>query len=164
MSDPVRCRACQLNQYPTARETCRRCGAELFEKAATIIVETPTEPPAPQYTFAQRVARELRTIRRMRGLSQRQLKAATGQPRTYFSKLENSACTPSVESLFRVLVGIGITPYQFFLRVEGVRNSSIWADPFLSEIAPDVAKLTNAQRGEVLRFAERLAREARGSV
>ena len=159
MTEAVRCKSCQLNQYPTARETCRRCGADLFDKPQPV-GETPAEPPPPPLTFAERVARELRTVRRKRGLSQRALKAITGQPRTYFSKLENLKASPSVDSLTRVLAGIGITPYQFFLRVEGVKNSSIWADPFLSEIAPDVTRLTNAQRGEVLRFAQRLAREA----
>lgn len=158
MTEAVRCKSCQLNQYPTARETCRRCGVALFEKPEPV-AETPAEPSTP-LTFAERVARELRTVRRKRGLSQGQLKAITGQPRTYFSKLENLKASPSVDSLTRVLAGIGITPYQFFLRVEGVKNSSIWADPFLSEIAPDVTRLTNAQRGEVLRFAQRLAREA----
>ena len=99
----LRCDHCSLVQFRTANALCRRCHKCLE-------VEEPEPAPAPLALVPTpaavegglQVATAVRDLRHVRNLSQRQLAARMGVPRTYISKIENGKAMPTLSSLDRL--------------------------------------------------------------
>ena len=99
----LRCDHCNLVQFRTANAMCRRCHKCLE-------VELPEPEPAqmalvqaqPEKQEGLQVATAVRDLRHVRNLSQRQLAARMGVPRTYISKIENGKAMPTLSSLDRL--------------------------------------------------------------
>jgi transcriptional regulator with XRE-family HTH domain len=125
----LRCDFCNLRQYQTATNLCRRCHkplpsaddlvcivlsaveAALAYKEPT--VEKPTAMGVQRTTI--NLGGALREIRRMRHLSQRQLAAKMRVPRTYISKVENGKNIPKQKARERFAETLRVNPFDLFL-------------------------------------------------
>src|ERR1017187_5583753 len=87
----LRCDHCSLVQFRTANDLCRRCH-KCHEVELPVAEPAPLAlvPPLPEKSGGLQVASAVRDLRHVRNLSQRQLAARMGVPRTYISKIENA--------------------------------------------------------------------------
>src|ERR1700712_2757889 len=96
----LRCDKCNLVQFRAASALCRRCHksleVEVPEPAPALLMLVPPQPAAVE---GLQVATAVRDLRHVRNLSQRQLAARMGVPRTYISKIENGKAMPTLSSL-----------------------------------------------------------------
>jgi transcriptional regulator with XRE-family HTH domain len=158
----IRCDYCSLVQFRTANSLCRRCHKCLE-------VELPVAEPAPltlvppqteKKDGAIQVASAVRDLRHVRNLSQRQLAARMGVPRTYISKIENGKAMPTLGSLDRLARALKVD-ISALLRDANTRHSDeaavLTADPFVAEIAAYTSQLTDLQRSIFLNHVRELA-------
>jgi transcriptional regulator with XRE-family HTH domain len=147
----LRCDHCSLVQFRTVNSLCRRCHKPLemeepLPKAPQLVVaalEAPEEDGGPQ------VARAVRDIRRGRSLSQRQLAGRMQVPRTYISKIENGKACPTLSSLQRLANALEVNICDLLRDGRSRRQEetvSIFADPFLAELATYASQLDAMQR------------------
>ena len=130
---------------------CRRCHRPLdFEEQALLAPQLVTSQPAPNSGEAGlQVAGQVRELRRARHLSQRQLAGRMQVPRTYISKIENGKAIPTLGSLERLALALGVEVRQLVRDARSRREeevSSILSDPFLAEIAAALPLLDSLQR------------------
>ena len=156
-----RCDHCTLVQFRTANALCRRCHKSLE-------VAQPEPEPAPMALVPQQadrdggiqVAEAVRDLRHVRNLSQRQLAARMGVPRTYISKIENGKAMPTLSSLDRLARALKVD-IASLLRDANTRHSDetavLTADPFLAEIAAYTSQLNELQRSIFLNHVRELA-------
>jgi len=114
-----------------------------------------------------RVARAVRDLRLERNLSQRQLAARMQVPRTYISKIENGKAMPTLSSLERLAEALEVDICKLVNDARSRRNeetASIFADPFLAEIAPYVGQMDGLQRAMFLNQVRDLAMGRRKSA
>src|SRR5208283_4249016 len=147
----VRCDYCRLTQYRTSNSLCRRCHKPLdFEELAPLTPQLVTSQPTPNDGEAgMQVAGQVRELRRARHLSQRQLAGRMQVPRTYISKIENSKAIPTLGSLERLAAALEVNICQLIRDSRSRRDeevASIFADPFLAEIAAVMPRLDSLQR------------------
>lgn len=151
----VRCDRCQLVQFRTNNNLCRRCKLSLdpeeIEIAAAPVIATPASAP-PRAPHLQ-VAVAIRTLRQRSGMSQRQLAARMNVPRTYVSKIENEKATPTLSSLERLATALEVQVSD--LLKGGVRTHDddvrdLMGDAFIAEIVPFVSRLNGMQWASVL--------------
>lgn len=106
------------------------------------------------------VASAVRDLRHVRNLSQRQLAARMGVPRTYISKIENGKAMPTLSSLDRLAKALRVD-IAALLRDAKTRHSDeaavLTADPFLAEIAAYTSQLNELQRSIFLNHVRELA-------
>jgi transcriptional regulator with XRE-family HTH domain len=164
----LRCDHCTLVQFRTANALCRRCHKSLE-------VAQPEPEPAPMALVPQQadrdggiqVAEAVRDLRHVRNLSQRQLAARMGVPRTYISKIENGKAMPTLSSLDRLARALKVD-IASLLRDANTRHSDetavLTADPFLAEIAAYTSQLNELQRSIFLNHVRELAAGRRRSA
>ena len=164
----LRCDHCSLVQFRTANALCRRCHKALE-------VEMPEPEPAPLALVASppekqdglQVATAVRDLRHVRNLSQRQLAARMGVPRTYISKIENGKAMPTLNSLDRLARALKVD-IGSLLRDANTRHRDetavLTADPFLAEIAAYTSQLDPLQRSIFLNHVRELAAGRRRSA
>src|ERR1035437_5759268 len=156
----LRCDHCSLGQFRTTNALCRRCHKCLE-------VELPAPEPARGLVPAPsekeggiQVATAVRDLRHVRNLSQRQLAARMGVPRTYISKIENGKAMPTLSSLDRLARALKVD-IASLLRDANNRHSDetavLTADPFLAEIAAYTSQLNELQRSIFLNHVRELA-------
>ena len=157
----LRCDHCSLVQFRTANALCRRCHKCLE-------VEEPEPAPAPLALVPQpttqdgglQVAHAVRDLRHVRNLSQRQLAARMGVPRTYISKIENGKAMPTLSSLDRLARALQVD-ISALLRDSNTRHRDetavLMTDPFLAEIAMYTSQLDELQRSIFLNHVRELA-------
>jgi transcriptional regulator with XRE-family HTH domain len=157
----LRCDKCNLVQFRTANALCRRCHKSLE-------VEEPEPAPSPLTLVPAQlvvesglqVASAVRDLRHVRNLSQRQLAARMGVPRTYISKIENGKAMPTLSSLDRLARALQVD-ISALLRDASTRHHDetavLMADPFLAEIAMYTAQLDDLQRSIFLNHVRELA-------
>ena len=164
----VRCSQCHLVQFLTASNRCRRCYFS-FE------VEAPPPPPVLSNTRHPDVAASVRSWRRVRGLTQKQLASAAHLPRTYISRIENGRILPGLPTLERVAGALHVG-LPALLEVLGNGNGHSGktmgngngngngngsgngdGDEFLRAMLRYSAQLTPAQRATVLARVRELA-------
>ncbi len=164
----LRCDHCKLVQFRTISPSCRRCKKSLE-------VEQPKPAPAPlalvpnpgESEQGPQVATAVRDLRHVRNLSQRQLAARMGVPRTYISKIENGKAMPTLSSLDRLARALEVD-MSALLRDATSRHSNetavLMADPFLAEIAAYTSQLDPLQRSIFLNHVRELAAGRRRSA
>ena len=158
----VRCEACKLVQFRTASDTCRRCKKSLLpeppkvQPSIALVVEASSEVP----DAGPQVAAAVRDLRHVRNLSQRQLAARMGVPRTYISKIENGKAMPTLSSLDRLARALQVD-ISALLRDAPTRHRDEAAvllnDPFLAEVAKYTAHLTSTQKSIFLNHVRELS-------
>jgi transcriptional regulator with XRE-family HTH domain len=157
----LRCDHCSLVQFSPTSGLCRRC-------RKSVQVELPEPEPAPlaivpshsEQQDGLQVATAVRDLRHVRNLSQRQLAARMGVPRTYISKIENGKAMPTLGSLDRLARALKVD-IASLLRDANNRHSDetavLTADPFLAEIAAYTSQLNELQRSIFLNHVRELA-------
>jgi transcriptional regulator with XRE-family HTH domain len=150
----LKCESCKLVQFRTSADTCRRCKKSLLPE---VLVAAPAEA-APEGGI--QVATAVRDLRRVRNLSQRQLAARMGVPRTYISKIENGKAMPTLSSLDRLARALQVD-ISALLRDAPTRHKDetamLTSDPFLAEIAKYAAHLNPTQKSIFLNHVRELA-------
>ena len=151
----VRCDRCQLVQFRTNNNLCRRCKVSLDPEEPEIAAAPPVIPPAvaPPRAPHLQVAIAIRSLRQRSGLSQRQLAARMNVPRTYVSKIENEKATPTLSSLERLALALEVQVSDLLkggvrTREDDIRD--LMADEFVSEIIPYVSRLNGMQWASIL--------------
>ena len=151
----LRCDHCSLVQFRTLNSLCRRCHKPLEleepQPKAPQLVVTSTE--APEQEGRPQVARAVRDLRRGRSLSQRQLAGRMQVPRTYISKIENGKACPTLSSLQRLADALEVNICDLLRDSRSRRQEetqSIFADPFLGELAAYACQLDAMQRAMFL--------------
>jgi transcriptional regulator with XRE-family HTH domain len=157
----LRCDHCGLVQFRPSNAACRRCRKCLevdlpeAEAAPLALVPEPSEKEG-----GPQVAAAVRDLRHVRNLSQRQLAARMGVPRTYISKIENGKAMPTLSSLDRLARALRVD-IASLLRDAHTRHRDetavLTADPFLAEIAAYTSQLTELQRSIFLNHVRELA-------
>ena len=158
----LRCESCKLVQFRTAADVCRRCKKSLLPeqpKPEATIALVP-EPTARTADGGLQVASAVRDLRHVRNLSQRQLAARMGVPRTYISKIENGKAMPTLSSLDRLARALQVD-ISALLRDAPTRHQGeaavLMTDPFLAEIAKYTAHLNPTQKSIFLNHVRELA-------
>ncbi len=135
----LRCDHCDLVQFRRATPTCARCKRSLEVKApepAPLPLTLVPSTPAPEGHI--QVSTAVRDLRHVRNLSQRQLAARMGVPRTYISKIENGKAMPTLSSLSRLAKRLQVD-ISVLLRDSHTRHEDetavLMTDPFIAEIA-----------------------------
>jgi len=158
----LRCDSCKLVQFRTASDSCRRCKKSLLpeppkaQPALSLVAG-----PAPEAKESgPQVASAVRDLRHVRNLSQRQLAARMGVPRTYISKIENGKAMPTLSSLDRLARALQVD-ISALLRDAPTRHRDesavLMTDPFLAEIAKFTSHLTSTQKSIFLNHVRELA-------
>lgn len=126
MSEVIRCSnpKCKLNQFLTEANACRRCKTLLRIPEAIPVPRGAGRPLMPINSSADKLhnnfALTLRLIRQSKNLSQRQLGARMGCPRTYISKVENGKAMPNLSSLERIAAALGMRMSGIIAMVEAM--------------------------------------------
>jgi transcriptional regulator with XRE-family HTH domain len=158
----LRCDSCKLVQFRTNSDSCRRCKKSLLPelpKAQPALALVPEAAAEAKETGPQ-VAAAVRDLRHVRNLSQRQLAARMGVPRTYISKIENGKAMPTLSSLDRLARALQVD-ISALLRDAPTRHRDesavLMTDPFLAEIAKFTSHLTSTQKSIFLNHVRELA-------
>jgi transcriptional regulator with XRE-family HTH domain len=152
-------------QFRTNNNLCRRCKLSL-DSIEEVAAPEPVPAEAPACSGQLQIASAIRTLRQRSGLSQRQLAMRMQVPRTYVSKIENDKATPTLSSLSRLAIALGVTVPALLecSTNDGARNKQIeelMADSFLAELAPFVCKLDAMQRSSFIAQVRDLATRPR---
>lgn len=158
----LRCEHCKLVQFRSASDSCRRCKRSLLPEMPQpqTVIAMPSVPAAGGRNGEIQVATAVRDLRRVRNLSQRQLAARMGVPRTYISKIENGKAMPTLSSLDRLARALQVD-LSALLRDAPTRHKDetalLMADPFLAEIAKFAPHLNATQKSIFLNHVRELA-------
>jgi len=166
----VRCDRCQLVQFRTNNNLCRRCHICLDEEEPEItVLPQPLMAPAPNPRLPGhlQLAASIRSLRQRNGLSQRQLALRMNVPRTYVSKIENEKATPTLSSLERLARALEVTVPELLNGGEKTRQEELrelLSDPFVAELLPFISQLSGMQLNNVLAQVRDLSLRPRRSA
>ncbi len=157
----LRCESCKLVQFRTSSDSCRRCKKSLLPEQPKVEAAIALVPEsAARAEGGLQVATAVRDLRHVRNLSQRQLAARMGVPRTYISKIENGKAMPTLSSLDRLARALQVD-ISALLRDAPTRHQDetavLMTDPFLAEIAKYAAHLNSTQKSIFLNHVRELA-------
>jgi transcriptional regulator with XRE-family HTH domain len=161
----LRCEHCKLVQFRTAADACRRCKKSLLPEQPKVqpVLALVPGPVAETKDAGPQVSAAVRDLRHVRNLSQRQLAARMGVPRTYISKIENGKAMPTLSSLDRLARALQVD-ISALLRDAPTRHRDesavLLTDPFLAEIARFTAHLTATQKSIFLNHVRELAQNS----
>ncbi len=162
----VRCDHCKLVQFRTTMDCCRRCKKSLLPEPpkAQPAIALVAEPAPGEKPEGLSVATAVRDLRHVRNLSQRQLAARMGVPRTYISKIENGKAMPTLSSLERLARALQVDISALLRDAATHRHQDetavLTADPFLAELARYSAHLTSTQKSIFLNHVRELAQNS----
>jgi len=110
----------------------------------------------------------IRRIRQAKGLSQGEMQKRTGILRSYLSRVENGHTVPSLATLQRLAVAMGVALADFFAAEgEGATAStplpSDTASQYLGELKNYLPQLSTQQRQELLEMVKEMATTVRRS-
>jgi transcriptional regulator with XRE-family HTH domain len=151
----VRCDRCQLVQFRTNNNLCRKCRTSLDPEEPQPVAAAPEPQPASHANLPGhlQIAVAIRTLRQRNGMSQRQLAMRMNVPRTYVSKIENDKATPTLSSLERLARALEVGVPDLLkggarTREEEIRD--LMTDEFIAELVPFVSKLNGMQWSSIL--------------
>lgn len=111
----TRCIVCRLIQYRSSSGLCVRCGAAV--NLAMSHIGTSESRNESELSISRRIGIALKQLRIEHRLSQSQLatKMRTGRPQV--TRLENGVCNPSLRTIERAALALGIDIAEVFLRL-----------------------------------------------
>jgi transcriptional regulator with XRE-family HTH domain len=153
---------CNIVQFKTSNSLCRRCHRplEVEEPVRPGPVAVDSHPADPSTEAGLKVASQVKDIRRARHMSQRQLAGRMQVPRTYISKIENGKAIPTLGSLERLAVALGVDVRQLVQDARSQRDdevTAILADPMMAEIAALLPSLESFHRSLIIGAARDMA-------
>jgi transcriptional regulator with XRE-family HTH domain len=166
----VRCDRCQLVQFRTTNNMCRRCHGSLDEDEPEMVAVTPMPQMMPSNGNGRghlNLAAAIRSLRLRNGLSQRQLAARMSVPRTYVSKIENEKATPTLSSLERLARALEVGVPDLLTGGERNRQEEIRdlvKDPYIAEMLPFINQLNGMQMSSILTQVRDLSLHSRRSA
>jgi transcriptional regulator with XRE-family HTH domain len=116
----LRCTTCSLVQFRTSTNNCRRCDKplplairyEALPEATGGLIPFPTGrqgfQPRGKTAREVTIGRKLRDLREERHLTQQDMAAKAGVPRTYISRIENARLLPGPVMLNRISDALGV--------------------------------------------------------
>jgi len=115
----LRCPHCRLVQFRSTSGLCRRCHQPLETLHVGLQAGSSPSHGAVLSTepLAKRIGAAVRSLRRERKLSQRQLATAMGTVRSHISKVERGLLVPSFQTLERATSALGIDIADLFRRL-----------------------------------------------
>jgi transcriptional regulator with XRE-family HTH domain len=150
---------CQLVQYRTSDNNCRRCHSslELEPEPVTpapllVVVPVPHPGRGRGHSFLD-LASTVRTLRLRLGLSQRQLSIRMRCPRSYVSKIENERATPTLGTLEKLALALRVTAVELVSPSEDSRREEVdelMRSQLVRALVPYVSLLTAVERACVL--------------
>ena len=75
-----------------------------------------TKGPIP--TMRAHVGARVRQLREEQGLSQSKFSAMIGMSRTYLNGIENGKKNPTLDSMCKIALGLGVSPYMIFWGID----------------------------------------------
>jgi len=164
----VRCDECQLVQFRTSNNICRRCKTLLDAIPEVVAVRTPATVTHTVQTMPSQlpVAAAIRSLRMRAGLSQRQLAMRMSVPRTYVSKIENEKACPTLGSLERLAGALRVRVCDLLTTGRTTEDDirELSQDEFISELMPYMHKLNGTQWTSVLNQVRELTAMPRRSA
>lgn len=150
----VRCWSCSLMQYETMSGKCRRCGIGLIRADDVEQAIASAEPAAVAAPLVGGFDRARFTaLRKARNLTVRALAIRVNRPRTWISKIEHGHSIPRPSSLYLLSNALNCSVGEMLFDPSGDRlkaEAELLADPFLAEMAGDLARLDDTARNRVL--------------
>jgi transcriptional regulator with XRE-family HTH domain len=152
----VRCDRCQLVQFRTNNNLCRRCRLSLDEDEPEVAAAPAPVAVPPSHSRLPghlQLASSIRSLRQRNGLSQRQLALRMSVPRTYVSKIENEKATPTLSSLERLARALEVSVPELLNGGERTRQEEVREllnDAFIAELMPFISQMSNMQLNSVL--------------
>jgi len=169
--ETVRCfkLTCQLVQYRTSANSCRRCHTSLDEpepEPEPVLVAPYVPPVANSYG---KLALSVRSWRLRRGLSQRELAVKMKVPRTYISKTECGKVTPTLSSCERLAAALEVSIPDLLVfgeqrrqaQIDALLGTSSSTDCFIRKLLPIIARFTSIEMAMILAEVQNLAEQRR---
>ena len=164
----VRCDQCQLVQFRTTNNYCRRCKTSLDEVPEPEPIAVVTAPDNLETMPSRQipVAAAIRALRIRSGLSQRQLALRMTVPRTYVSKIENEKACPTLGSLERLASALRVRVCDLLTTGHTIEDDirELSTDEFIAELIPYMKKLNGVQWMSVLNQVRELTAMPRRSA
>ncbi len=164
----VRCDQCQLVQFRTTNNYCRRCKTSLDEVPEPEPIAVVTAPDNLETMPSRQipVAAAIRALRIRSGLSQRQLALRMNVPRTYVSKIENEKACPTLGSLERLASALRVRVCDLLTTGHTIEDDirELSTDEFIAELIPYMKKLNGVQWMSVLNQVRELTAMPRRSA
>lgn len=165
----IRCDRCQLVQFRTINNLCRRCHGSLDEDEPEVMPAAPLPHAIPAHVSHGHLnlASSIRSLRLRSGLSQRQLAARMAVPRTYVSKIENEKATPTLSSLERLARALEVDVPELLSCGEISRQEEVGElikDSLVADLLPFVPQLNGMQMSSLLAQVRDLTVRPRRSV
>lgn len=162
----LRCDFCQLVQFRTSSNLCRKCKTPFDEEPEPVALLPVPQPVEAAEGRAKQlpVASAIRALRIRGGLSQRQLAQRMNVPRTYISKIENEKACPTLSSLQRLADALNVTICDLLHHGEPRLEEQIrqlQADEFIAELIPYLRKLNAMQWTSVLNEVRTMTTQSR---
>lgn len=150
----AKCGHCELVQYVTPKNTCRRCGRILIpdeEEKSSQGISVHREK------MGECIGTVIRSLRKEKGFSERKFAEILGVPRTYIGKVETGRAVPRLPNLERLARGLDLSVFalvgKIFPETHYCPNN-----PFMAEILSHLQshELSSDRRAAVLLAAKRL--------
>lgn len=100
------------------------------------------QPPADDRAIIERVGRRLQEARQRRGLTQEELATRCALPQTRISEYETAKVTPSVVTLYRLALALGV-------RVGDLVDDPREGEPWSADLATRLEQVPETRRARV---------------
>ena len=144
----ISCKACGLVQFRTRTGKCRRC-LHLLPLAEPGRVTSSSRPANLRRArrkskgkwlnleMVENLGQRIQEIRKLRGLTQNELFELSNVSRSYLARIESGLMTPSLGTLEKISVALGVSLNRFFLR----GGEALLEDPFIQGLHPYLRQL-----------------------
>ena len=153
----IRCLRCNLLQYVTRNNQCRRCfGWLIVEAPATAKLEAlpePTSMPSKNFQVVTKMGARIAELRMRAGLTQGELCRRSGVTRSFLSRMECGVMCPSLATMERLAGAMGISLGLMF---ETGTLQDLLMNPFVRAVAVFGRTLEPSQRRYVVQILKRL--------
>jgi len=170
--DVIRCRGCQLVQFRTISDRCRRCSKSLPPKLTLVPrnasagespealpgqspIRTPARP-APfllshRHFEKLKIGGVLQRFRSARGMTQGELALSAGVPRSYVSRIENDHLLPGPRLASRLAAALAVEIRDLLPGApECARNGPLSKDPTCAQLLAGFSLLQPQEMAAVL--------------